>query len=198
MIVGITGGIGSGKTFVCNLFAQKGIPIYISDIEAKKIMNSNIEVKNAIIDLFGNNAYHENGLNRAFISSQVFSNTLLLEQLNKIVHPAVDNHFNNWYKEQNSKFVIKESAILFETGGYKKCNYTILVSAPEALRIKRVIKRDQTTEELVRQRIKNQWSDEKKGALATYVITNIEKEKTREQVDFLYFELLKKDPSSTN
>ena len=186
MIVGLTGGIGSGKTWVSSLFKDLGIAVYISDIEAKKIMNENILVKNAIIDLFGSESYIDDKLNRSFISDKVFNDKDSLEQLNNIVHPAVANHFNEWYKNQKSIFVIKESAILFETGAQKKCDYTILVTAPVDERIKRVKARDNATRKNIEARINNQWLDQKKIPLADFIINNTKKENTIKRVSGVY------------
>lgn len=190
MVVGVTGGIGSGKTFVCNLFAEKGVPIYITDIEAKRIMNLNAEVKNEIIKLFGSQAYINKVLNRTYISKLVFENKQLLNQLNAIVHPAVAQDFENWYIKNQKKLVIKESAILFETGAYKKCDATILVTAPMEVRIKRVMKRDNIAKDLVEKRINNQWNDEKKMQLADYIIENFDKQNTIKQVNKLFLKLI--------
>lgn len=190
MVVGVTGGIGSGKTFVCNLFAEKGVPIYITDIEAKRIMNLNAEVKNEIIKLFGSQAYINEVLNRTYISKLVFENKQLLNQLNAIVHPAVAQDFENWYIKNQKKLVIKESAILFETGAYKKCDATILVTAPMEVRIKRVMKRDNIAKDLVEKRINNQWNDEKKMQLADYIIENFDKQNTIKQVNKLFLKLI--------
>ncbi|WP_010522925.1 dephospho-CoA kinase [Aquimarina agarivorans] len=186
MIVGLTGGIGSGKTYVAGLFEAMGVPIYIADTEAKKLMNSNSAVKKSIIDLFGVEAYQNDVLNKKFIADQVFENKLLLNDLNAIVHPAVAAHFQDWYNSQKFDFVIKESAILFETEGYKKCDKTILVIAPENIRIKRVMKRDQISEAQVRARINNQWSDERKKKLADYVVNNIDKFYVKKKVNELF------------
>jgi len=186
MIVGLTGGIGSGKTYVASLFGELGVPVYISDVEAKKIMNTQPDVIKSIIEIFGKKAYVDGQLDRKFIASQVFTKKEKLNQLNSIVHPAVANHFKNWHKQQNSVFVIKESAILFETKGNKYCDSIILVTAPEEIRILRVIKRDHVSEEEVKNRIKNQWSDEQKKLLSNYVISNIDKSKTKNKVKEIY------------
>lgn len=190
MVVGVTGGIGSGKTFVCNLFAEKRVPVYTTDIEAKRIMNLNAEVKNEIIELFGSQAYIDGVLNRMYISKLVFKNKPLLSQLNGIVHPAVAQDFENWYIKNQKRLVIKESAILFETGTYKKCDATILVTAPKEVRIKRVMERDNITKDLVVQRIDNQWSDDKKIKMADYIIENIDKQNTIKQVNKLFLKLI--------
>lgn len=186
MIVGLTGGIGSGKTWVSSLFSELGVPVYISDIEAKKLMHTNSTVKKAIIELFGDQAYEKGKLNRGFISQKVFNNKALLKKLNAIVHPAVADHFMDWYSNQKSTFVIKEAAILFEIGGEKKCDATILVTAPVEERIRRVKQRDNISAEAIKQRINNQWPDKKKIPLADYIIENIERKKTIERVNLIF------------
>ena len=185
-VIGLTGGIGSGKTLVSNLFAELGVPVYISDVEAKKLMHSNKEVKTAVTALFGEEAYYKGQLNRKFIAEKVFSDKSLLEKLNAIVHPAVAKHFEAWKKMQTSDFVIKEAAILFETGGNKNCDKVILVTAPKAIRIKRVIKRDNVSEESVKQRMNNQWSDNRKEKLSDYIINNKNIDDTKVNVLKIY------------
>lgn len=186
MVVGLTGGIGSGKTWVSSLFANLGIPVYISDEEAKKLMHTNIQVKQAIVDLFGDKAYINGHLNRDFISKTVFDNKKILSQLNAIVHPAVASHFKDWYTSQTTSFVIKESAILFEIGADKKCDKVILITAPISERIRRVQLRDNASAEAIKKRMDNQWPDEKKVPLADYVIVNTLKINTITQVDEIY------------
>lgn len=192
MIVGLTGGIGSGKTWVSSLFLELGIPVYISDIEAKNIMHTDPKVKKAIITLFGNEAYNNKKLNKDFISKKVFTNKELLNQLNAIVHPAVANHFNIWYNNQKVPFVLKESAILFEIGGHKKCDFTILITAPVTERIRRVQQRDNTSVEAIKLRMGNQWSDEQKIPLADYVIENLDREQTISQVNTVFKDIITK------
>jgi len=192
MIVGLTGGIGSGKTWVSSLFKDLGIPVYISDIEAKKIMHNDVNVKKAIINLFGDEAYLEDKLNRGLISNKVFKNKSLLNKLNAIVHPAVAAHFDLWYRSKKSYFVIKESAILFEMGGENKCDLTILITAPIEERIRRVQLRDNSSVDEIRERINNQWSDIKKVPLADYVISNVLKEETICRVQEIYKSIVNK------
>lgn len=186
MVVGLTGGIGSGKTFVSSLFQELGVPVYISDIEAKKLMHTQADVMKAIVKLFGKNAYEQGVLNRKFIASQVFVDKDKLEKLNAIVHPAVSHHFKNWYKEQKSDFVIKESAILFETKGNEYCDAVILVIAPEEVRISRVLERDKTTANEIRNRMNNQKADDEKIPLSDYIISNIDREETKNKVKEIY------------
>jgi len=171
-VVGLTGGIGSGKSTIAKVFETLGVGIYIADIQAKRLMHEDKELKNNITDLFGNDAYIDNQLNRSWISSQVFSDKLVLEKLNSLVHPVVEKDFENWVMLQNGNYVIKEAAILFENAGYKQCDYTILVTAPKIERIKRVMDRDSVSEEKVLDRMKHQWEDEKKIPLADFIISN--------------------------
>ncbi|MFD2561761.1 dephospho-CoA kinase [Aquimarina rubra] len=177
-IVGLTGGIGSGKSTVAKMFAKFDVPVYTADDEAKKLMNEDTVVKKQIIHLLGEKAYGKEGLNRAFIANKVFNDAKLLDKLNQIVHPAVADHFTAWKDKQKSAYVIKEAAILFENGGYKKCDYTILVTAPEEVRIERVLKRDNTTRSQILDRLRNQWEDTKKIPLADFVINNVNLEET--------------------
>lgn len=186
IIIGLTGGIGAGKTTVAEIFAILGIPIFNADTEAKKIMNSDPELKNKIIFIFGNESYKNGSLNRRFLADKVFNNSLLLDKLNNIVHPAVQSHFQTWLREQNSRFVIKEAAILFESGSYKDCDYTVLVTAPLDLRVSRVCKRDSVQENQVLQRIKNQLDDAEKVSLSDYTIVNDGKNSLLKQVINIY------------
>lgn len=184
--IGITGGIGSGKTTVANFFKTYGIPVYIADDEAKKLMHQS-PIKEELIELFGEEAYDSSRqLNRSFIASKVFNNKELLEKLNQIVHPRVEKDFQEWAKHQDSPYVLYEAAILFETGKYKQFDYTILVTAPIETRIKRVQKRDQSSEEEILARMKNQWSDEEKMKLANWIIKNCELSKTKQEVGDLH------------
>ena len=180
-VIGLTGGIGSGKSTVARKFNELGVPIYIADDRAKSLMVQNTEIIKGIVKIFGDEAYLDGQLNRAFIAGQVFSDKSLLQKLNNIVHPAVEKDFQSWILEESkssAKYVIKEAAILFENGGYKKCDYTILVTAPKEERIQRVIERDHTNRQAVLDRIKNQWSDSKKVLLADFVIRNMDLKKT--------------------
>ena len=185
-VVGLTGGIGSGKSTIAKMFEDLGVAVYIADIEAKKLMNEDPTVKKEITDLFGEEAYLNNTLNRPFIANIVFNDSTQLEKLNAIVHPAVANHFDKWKDRQNGNYVIKEAAILFENGGYKQCDHTILVVAPLDLRICRVLNRDQSTRDEVLSRIKNQWDDDQKIPLADFVIQNIDLQDTEQQVNEIH------------
>ncbi|WGK64885.1 dephospho-CoA kinase [Croceiramulus getboli] len=192
MIVGLTGGIGSGKSTVASFFEALGIPVYVADTRAKYLMNQSAELKQEIIELLGEEAYKEELLDRPYVAARVFNDRDLLEQLNALVHPRVGTDFQSWAEQQKAAYVIKEAAILFENGNYKACDYTILVTAPEDLRVERVMKRDQTTEEAVQARMAAQWPDEKKRVLADFIIENIDLESTKKRVVQIHENLLKR------
>lgn len=168
--VGITGGIGAGKSIICELLSTMGYPVFNSDKAAKALMNTTL--KNEIVLLFGEQAYTKNTLNRAYISKQVFNDRSKLEALNSIVHPAVRKAFRQFTENSNSLLVFNEAAILFETGAYKNFDAIILVTASMETRINRVIKRDNTSAEEVKKRMNNQWTDERKSSLTPFVIEN--------------------------
>jgi dephospho-CoA kinase len=173
--VGISGGIGSGKTLVCTIFQILGVSIYNSDLKAKKIMETNQQVKKEIIKLLGEESYLNNlTLNRKYIAKKVFNQKELLFKLNDIVHPAVRQDAEIWSENlpKDSGYYLRESAILFETGIYKQLNLNILVIAPEKLRMQRIKNRDGLSDEDITLRIKNQWDDEQKLKLTDFVIIN--------------------------
>ena len=145
-IIGLTGGIGSGKSTIAKEFAARGIPVYNSDDEAKKLIATNAQLRQRITETFGENAYVNGQYNKAYIAQIVFNDANQLTKLNAIVHPALAVHFREWVQQQNTLYVIKEAAILFESGSYKDCDFIISVVAPEDLRIARVIARDHCTE----------------------------------------------------
>lgn len=185
-IVGLTGGIGSGKTTVAKQFQALGIPVYIADDEAKKLMNRSKIIKRKLIALFGDEAYKDNTLNRPFLADKIFNNAENLEKMNAVVHPKVASHFKNWLKKQIAPYVLKESAILFENGAYKDCDLIITVTAPLELRKKRLLKRDNTTLEKIQAIVNNQWSDESKISKSHFVITNKDLEETKQQVQLTH------------
>ncbi len=190
-IVGLTGGIGSGKTTVANMFKELGVPVYIADVEAKKLTNSSKYIKNKIIALLGDKAYLPDGINKKYVAKLIFNNKKLLEKVNQIIHPKVAEHFNKWVKKQKGVYCIKEAAILFENGSYKDCDYTILVTAPSEIRIQRVVERDNASVKEIEVRMKNQWNDEKKTVLSDLIIHNIDLQTTQEKVIEINLFLLK-------
>lgn len=191
-IIGLTGGIGSGKTTVANFFKTLGVPIYIADTEAKALMNRSKIIKRKLIKLFGEQAYIDDKLNKPFVASQIFSNQDLLQQMNAIVHPKVAKHFANWVKKQSTAYVISEAAILFENGSYKKYDYIITVVAPKEVRLKRVLKRDNSSKEKVEAIMNNQWSDNQKIELSDFVINNTNLETTKLEVGKVHKKILKR------
>ncbi|WP_339873629.1 dephospho-CoA kinase [Olleya marilimosa] len=190
-IVGLTGGIGSGKTTVANYFIALNVPVYIADNEAKALMNRSKVIKRKLIKLFGDEAYVDNTLNKPFIASQIFSNQDLLKKMNAIVHPKVAKHFSNWVKKQNVPYVISEVAIIFENGSQGKYDYIITVVAPEQTRLNRVIKRDNSSEAKVKAIMNNQWTDQQKTEHSDFVINNTDLKDTKLQVENIHSKLLK-------
>lgn len=171
--VGLTGGIGSGKTTIANLFATEfTIPIYIADTKAKELIAQDTHLQQEIKALLGEEAFVEGKYNTAFVASIVFSTPEKLQALNQLIHPYVQQDFARWREEQHSPYVIKESAILFESGSYKDCDYIITVTAPLEERIRRVMLRDKIDRKTVEKRIKNQWNDENRIKLSTFVVDN--------------------------
>lgn len=182
-IIGLTGGIGSGKTTIANLFMAADVPVYIADDAAKKIMQS-AEIISEIKKTFGATIFENDILNRQQLAEIVFNNPEQLELLNAIIHPAVRKDFDSWILNyKNIPFIIYESAILFESGNYKNCNQIITVIAPLEIRIKRVIKRDKTTRDHILKRINAQWSDKQRTAKSNFVIENISLKNTKVEVD---------------
>ncbi|MFQ6602785.1 dephospho-CoA kinase [Flavobacterium sp. C3NV] len=181
-VIGLTGGIGSGKTTIANYFATMGIPVYIADDAAKKVMQSK-NIVQQIKTTFGDSIFEKEILNRAKLAEIVFNNADKLAQLNAIVHPAVKSDFELWLQENKKyDYVIYEAAILFESGRYKECDVIITVTAPEEIRIERVVKRDNTTREQVLSRMKMQWNDEKRISLSNFVINNSNLKIAKEEV----------------
>lgn len=190
-IIGLTGGMGSGKSTVGSMFQELGIPVYNSDDRAKHLMNTSKKIKNQLIDLFGTKAYVEGRLNRSYIAAKVFNQRDLLVDLNAIVHPAVRKDFKKWVNKQESPYVIQETALLFETNAKDLYDKTILVFAPKKLRIERILIRDNSTREQIEARIKNQLDDELKLNLADYSIENIDLKCTKSKVRKVHRSILK-------
>ena len=184
--IGLTGGIGSGKSTIASIFKQLGVSIYFSDTRAKFLMASDSKVIAQIEDAFGSKSYVNGQLNKTYISKKVFSDSRALKTLNSIVHPAVKNDFNLWCTTQKGPYIIKEAAILFESKSNIGLDKVILVSSPKDLKLSRVLKRDQTDKKSVLERMDAKWKDSEKRLLADYEIRNDEKKSLIEQVNFLH------------
>lgn len=173
--VGVTGGIGTGKSLVCSIFKVLQVPVFEADLVAKNLMNSDNKIREDLIALLGENVYSGQGtLNKKRIAEIIFNDKEIIQKVNQIIHPAVRNSFISWWQQQNTDYIIQEAAILFESGAYKLMDYNILITAPEELRIKRVMKRDGATKQQVLARMANQWNDEEKIKLADFIIYNDE------------------------
>jgi len=181
-IIGLTGGIGSGKSTVLELFGALGATTYVADLEAKKLMNSDEELKSQIKKLFGDNAYVKDELNRTYIASIVFGNEEKLNALNALVHPKVREDFQHYIKETNADFVIYEAAILFESGSDKFCDYIITVLSGFEDKISRIMKRDKTSREQILERMKHQSTDDLNIKNSNFIIRNKNFEDTKNQV----------------
>ncbi len=177
MKIGITGGIGSGKTTVCEIFKLLGIPVFHADAEARNLQNNNLQIRDQLKGLLGNNIYTPDGmLDRKMMGEIIFNDQNLLQAVNAIIHPAVRQTFLKWGGVfADAPYLIYEAAILFESGYASDFDLNILILADEKTRIDRVLKRDQLTEEIIRQRIRNQMPDEQKRNLADYIIENNDK-----------------------
>ncbi len=188
--IGLTGGIGSGKTTVARIFATLGVPVYDADAASKKLMIENREVRNKIIKAFGEEAYHHHELNRSFLAEQVFNNKEKLSLLNSIVHPATIADADNWMRDQKAPYAIKEAALIFESGSQKNLDKVIGVSSPLHLRIQRTMLRNGISEKEVIERMNNQMDEETKMNLCDYIIVNNEEKLLIPQVIALHERLL--------
>lgn len=184
--VGITGGIGSGKSCVCGLLAERGVAVYDSDSRAKELMHRSENLRKAIVEVFGAECYVDGELNRRYLAERVFGDKEALLRLNSIVHPAVMEDFAVWAEQQSGSYVVIESAILFEAGLEYYVDATVAVMAPEALRLERAMKRDGASEEQIRERMRNQLSDDERAERATYAIINISLDDLEEDVEQLH------------
>ncbi|MEM6687053.1 MAG: dephospho-CoA kinase [Bacteroidota bacterium] len=191
MIVGLTGGIGSGKTTIAKMFQELGVSIYIADIEAKKLMHTSEAIREELITAFGEETFLDGQLNRNYLSNLVFNQPEALQKINAIVHPRVGQHFKDWCTERSEEaYIIKEVAILFESGSYKDCDKIITVVAPLDVRFKRLLERDQTSREAIQSRMNNQWNDADRMALSDYIIHNEDLQQARAQVAEIHQEIL--------
>lgn len=170
--IGLTGGIGSGKTSIAQIIAAMSYPVYHSDQRAKFLSDENPAIRNGLFDLFGDEAYIDGTLNRVFVSERIFSKPDLRLKVNEIIHPIVRKDFDDWAAEQTSSLIFNEAAILFETGAYQQFDAVLLVCAPEAVRIQRVMLRDHCSKASVEERIQSQWTDAQKRSLTKYCVEN--------------------------
>ncbi|MCX6166903.1 MAG: dephospho-CoA kinase [Sphingobacteriales bacterium] len=190
--IGLTGGIGTGKSTIGEIFALLGIPVYYADQAAKKLMATNADLKEHLITTFGTATFTKKGeLDTKYIANKVFNDEKALKQLNKLVHPAVLADFDNWCSQQHTPYILKEAALLIESGSYKQCDYTILVESPMALRIKRLLKRDKSNLQQIKARIASQLPDEEKAKLANFLILNDEEHLLIPQIIALHTQFLK-------
>ena len=180
--IGLTGGMGSGKTIVSRIFSVLGVPVFYADDAAKTVMNEDAKLKQKIMSLFGADAYIEDQLNRKYISSIVFNDPFKLEQLNALVHPVTIAAAYKWMQQQTTPYVIKEAALMFEAGAAAHLDYVIGVFAPQAMRIQRAMQRDRITREEALARINNQVDDNIKMKLCDFVIVNDEQQSVLSQV----------------
>jgi len=188
--VGLTGGIGSGKSTVAKIFEVLGIPVYYADDAAKEIMNTDDELKNSIIKNFGQEAYKDSRLDRSYLASIVFADKQKLELLNSLTHPATIRDASRWMEKQTSPYIIKEAALLFESRANEYLDHIIGVYAPQALRIKRVMQRDTTTEEEILKRLNRQMDEDQKMKLCDSIIINDEQQLVIPQVMKLHEKFL--------
>jgi dephospho-CoA kinase len=191
-IAGITGGIGSGKSIVAEMFRVLGVPVYDADRAAKRLMQEDEELKKQIINLFGESSYINGKLNTAYLSSVVFENPDQLDQLNKIIHPATIEDAKKWFSQQHAPYVVKEAALLFESGSVKDLDFVIGVFAPQTLRIKRVMNRNNMTAGDVKNRMKKQIDEQIKMRLCDEVINNDDTQLVIPQVLTVHEKLLEK------
>jgi dephospho-CoA kinase len=191
--VGITGGIGTGKSTVCKIFASMGVPVLDADSLAKNIAEIDLNVKQQILDTFGKESYDELGkYNRKYIANIVFNDSDRLKMLNNIIHPAVIDYSNKWADQhQDKKYVVKEAALMFESGSYKYNDINIVVNAPKEIRIQRLLLRDNSAIEDIIRRIESQMSDEERDSMADKIIMNDEQNSLIAQVYSLHQEFLK-------
>ena len=184
--VGITGGIGSGKSTVCAILAEFGVAVYDSDSRAKRLMNEDNTLRERLVERFGSEVYCAEGLNRRYLAERVFGNPEELKALNAIVHPAVMDDFDRWALEQEGSYVVLESAILFEASLDRRVDVSVAVMAPEELRIERAMQRDGAQREQIVARMNNQISDQERVERAKYTIVNIDIDNLRSDVEQLH------------
>jgi dephospho-CoA kinase len=187
--IGLTGGIGSGKSTVARILIAMGYPVYFSDDRSKFLTDTHPAIRQGLAELIGNHIYKGNQLDRSALALAIFSNDELRVKVNQLIHPTVRLDFDGWVDEQNHEIVFNEAAILFETGAAERFDAMVLVTAPEELRISRVMQRDQCTREEVVNRINHQWTDEQKAKLADAVIVNDDVQPLIKQVELMLTQL---------
>lgn len=188
--IGITGGIGSGKSVVASLLALYGVPVYIADEESKRLTNTSPVIREGLIALLGREIYTDQGLDKKSLASRIFSDPELLKRVNSIIHPEVDRHFSAWVERQTTPLCAIESAILYESGFYKVVDASLMVYAPKELRIERALSRDTVSRKEIEHRINNQMPDEEKKERSDYIIYNDGKRALIPQVGGLIRHLL--------
>lgn len=191
-IVGVTGGIGSGKSVICKVLEKLGHPVFYSDNVAKELIESDPIIIQGLTNLIGKELY-DGGFQKHILAQKIFNNSEIKQKVNQIIHPRVRLAFNVWKAAQNSPLVFNEAAILFETGMYKKYDAVILVTAPQSIKMKRVISRDGSSEDDVKARMNNQWTDEEKIKLTDFIIVNDDKLPVLPQVDNVISNILTLD-----
>lgn len=184
--VGITGGIGAGKSTVCDLLRERGVAVYDSDSRAKQLMSEDVMLRAELIEAFGDAVYGASGLDRAYLAKSVFGNDEALRKLNAIVHPAVMRDFAAWAEAQEGDYVVLESAILFEAGLADRVDSVVAVMAPESLRLERAMARDGASRDEILRRIRSQMSDDERMERAKYAVVNIDREELAEDVEQLH------------
>jgi len=188
--IGITGGIGSGKSFIANILEHMGFPVYYSDLRSKELTKSNPSIKTGLISLFGEEVYSDNELNTQLVATKIFQNEEMRQKVNELIHPIVRKDFEDWVTNQKSTLVFNEAAILFETGSYKNFDANILICAPLELKIKRVMKRENCSKEDVLARMSKQWSDDEKSKLADFIINNDDCDPILTQLELVLAQLI--------
>ena len=188
--VGLTGGIGSGKTFASKIFEVLGIPVYQADAAAKRLMETNTVLKNQLIEHFGNDAFVDGKLNRSYIAEIIFNDKEKLQLINSLVHPYTIQDGIEWMKKQTSPYAIKEAALIFESGSQSNFDYIIGISSPKTLRLNRTLKRDNINRELVLERMENQLDEETKMKLCDFVLLNDEQTLLTTQVIAVHEKLI--------
>lgn len=191
MIVGLTGGIGSGKSTVASVFSALGVPVYEADAHSKQIIDTDRELQARLVEVLGTEVMKEGRIDRPKMASLIFENKKLLETVNSLIHPAVAKHFADWKSEQSYPYVIKEAAILFESGSYRQCNRIVVVTAPKEMRVDRVMMRSGMSREEVLARMNNQWPEEQKVEKANYIVKNDFSQSVIKQVIHIHEDIIR-------